>query len=292
MKINIDNIRPNPQQPRQEFNQVELDELASSIKSVGLLQPVMVEPEGDGFILISGERRLRAHKQLGETQIEAIVIAPTNHNGRERLVRAMVENIQRVDMNPMEEARAYEQLQKKYSMTQNDIGRMVGIDGGRIYSIMQLLNYDPEIQVLVEKREFPRDTKLATAIQKIPDKAARLKLADAISHKDITAVAATKVAIRIARAVSQKTDIKLGKTPALDLARQKGSYEDLDETHEPTNWNIFVKVGRLPTWSTVVTTAHNTCDRCPLRAVASVSNCSECPLVDFLVEIMEVTRGE
>src|SRR5919106_6273324 len=103
--------------PRTRFDEVSLAGLAGSIKSRGLQQPVVVEPERDGFILVSGERRLRAHKKLGKTTIKAIIRAKSNHNGRERFIDAIIENDQREDMTPMELGRAYQVLHDEYKMT-------------------------------------------------------------------------------------------------------------------------------------------------------------------------------
>jgi ParB family chromosome partitioning protein len=107
--ILISRVLPNPEQPRRRFDPGSLRELADSIKVNGLIQPIVVEDAGDGsYILIDGERRLRACKLINRTEIEAFINPPSNHNGEERLRKALVANIQRTDLNPIEEAQAYQ----------------------------------------------------------------------------------------------------------------------------------------------------------------------------------------
>lgn len=112
--IAIDQIVPNPEQPRTLFDEGELQLLAQSITANGLIQPIVVEPAGDGYILVDGERRLRACQSIGWTEIEAHVRAATNHGGQERLAHALVANIQRAGMGPVDEALAYRKLVKKW----------------------------------------------------------------------------------------------------------------------------------------------------------------------------------
>ena len=107
-QISTQAVSPNPKQPRTEFDQASLDSLAASIEGVGLLQPIVVRPAGDGYVLVAGERRLRAVRQLGHAEIAAVIREETDD--ATNLTEALVENLQREDLNPLEEAAAYRQL--------------------------------------------------------------------------------------------------------------------------------------------------------------------------------------
>ncbi len=106
-QIPVDHIRTNPDQPRTHFDDESLEELAGSLKEVGLLQPIVVTGDGEDFVLIAGERRWRAAKRAGLHVISAVV---RETSGRSTLVEALVENVQRQDLTPLEEAHAYQQL--------------------------------------------------------------------------------------------------------------------------------------------------------------------------------------
>src|SRR5574337_295704 len=125
-QLKVDAIVPNRYQPRQIFHPIELAELAASIKESGLLQPILVRRKGDGiYELISGERRWRATKEAGLDTIQAVV---RNCSDQEAILFALVENLQREDLNPMETARAYARMMKEFGLTQDGIAQRVGRD--------------------------------------------------------------------------------------------------------------------------------------------------------------------
>jgi ParB family chromosome partitioning protein len=121
--IDIVRIRPNPNQPRQHFDEAALDELAQSIADKGVLQPILLRPAGDGFEIIAGERRWRAAQKAQLHQIPALIRELDDATTAEV---ALIENIQRSDLNAIEEADAYKQLILKYSHSQDEVGRLVG----------------------------------------------------------------------------------------------------------------------------------------------------------------------
>ena len=121
--IPVGAIKPNPKQPRNNFNMVKLQELADTMREEGQLQPIEVERNGVGWILHHGERRLRAAQILGWETIQAVVAAP--QDDQTLLIRALIENVQREDMNPIEEARAYEALNNA-GLSWNAIAKRVG----------------------------------------------------------------------------------------------------------------------------------------------------------------------
>ena len=146
--VRINDVVPNRYQPRQHFAPGELAELAASIKESGVLQPIMVRRKGDGiFELIAGERRWRASKEAGLETIQAVV---RNCSDQEALLIALVENIQREDLNPMETARAYSRMINEFGLTQDAIAHKVGRDRSSVANAVRLTNLHPDIQKLVE----------------------------------------------------------------------------------------------------------------------------------------------
>ncbi|HWF59825.1 MAG TPA: ParB/RepB/Spo0J family partition protein [Nitrospira sp.] len=148
-RVRIENIVPNRYQPRHTFPQEELAELAASIKESGVLQPIMVRRKGDGiYELIAGERRWRASKEAG---LETIPVVIRNCSDQESLLLALVENLQREDLNPMETARAYARMMNEFDLTQDAIAAKVGRDRSSVANFVRLIHLHPEVQELVER---------------------------------------------------------------------------------------------------------------------------------------------
>lgn len=146
--LRIDAIVPNRYQPRQTFSPQELSELTASLKQSGLLQPILVRRKGDGmYELISGERRWRAAKDAGLETIQAVI---RNCGDEESIILALVENLQREDLNPMEMARAYHRMMNEFSLTQDVIAQRVGSDRSSIANLIRFLNLPHEVQQLIE----------------------------------------------------------------------------------------------------------------------------------------------
>ena len=142
-EIDIDKIRTNPDQPRKEFDEDNLRELADSLKEHGLIQPVMVSPELDGYVLVAGERRFRAAKLANLNKIPAIV---READSEDKLKLALVENLQREDLNPLEEAAAYRVLVEEYGLTQELVARSVGKSRSAVANRLRLLSLPEEIK--------------------------------------------------------------------------------------------------------------------------------------------------
>ena len=135
--VGVNEIKPSPFQPRREFDEVKLEELASSIKSHGLLQPVVIRVRPDGaYELIAGERRLRASGLAGLNEIPAIV---ENISDKDASTFALIENLQREDLNPLEEASGYHRLQEEFGLTQDDLARVVGKSRSTVANSIRLL---------------------------------------------------------------------------------------------------------------------------------------------------------
>ena len=148
----VDSIVPNPQQPRARFDDAALAALSESIAELGVLQPIIVRPGDDGYVLVAGERRLRAAKRAGLTEIPAIVRGVDDEAGS--LVQALVENLQREDLTPLEEAAAYQQMLDDFDMTHADIADRVGRSRSAISNAIRLLGLPASIQVMVESGEL------------------------------------------------------------------------------------------------------------------------------------------
>ncbi|HIC3946283.1 TPA: ParB/RepB/Spo0J family partition protein [Campylobacter jejuni] len=144
--IEIDQISPNPFQPRKNFDQEALDELANSIKEFGLIQPIIVFKKNNKFILIAGERRLRAVKTLGKKEILAF-IADIDENKLREL--ALIENIQRENLNPIELANSYKDLMQVHKITQENLAELIHKSRTQITNTLRLLNLDIRTQELI-----------------------------------------------------------------------------------------------------------------------------------------------
>jgi len=136
-------IKPNPFQPREDFNQQSIEELAKSIKEKGVIQPLLVRRKGDNYELIAGERRLRAANSLGLKEIPIIV---RDVSDQDSLELALIENIQREGLNPIEEAHAYQHLMDKFQITQEKISEVLGKARTTITNTLRLLKLPHEIQ--------------------------------------------------------------------------------------------------------------------------------------------------
>lgn len=145
--IPLDEIRPNPEQPRSRFDDASLEELATSIREVGVIQPIVVSPGEQGFVLVAGERRWRASKKAGLASIPAVV---RGSEGESSLMNAVIENVQRQDLTAMEEAHAYRQLLEDYGMTQEKIADRVGKSRPAVANTLRLLQLPGAIQTMVD----------------------------------------------------------------------------------------------------------------------------------------------
>ncbi len=145
--IPLGDIKPNHYQPRKDFSAENLGELAESIKSAGLLQPIVVRPLTEGYELVAGERRFRAVKSLGWATIPAIV---RDYDDQTMLTLALIENLQRADLNPIEEAEGYARLASEFDLTQNEIADLVGKDRSTIANLQRILQLPLAVRKMLE----------------------------------------------------------------------------------------------------------------------------------------------
>lgn len=181
-RIRIADITPNRFQPRRTFSEPELVELEASIRSSGLLQPITVRSQpGGGWELVAGERRLRAAGRLGWTEIPALV---RNFDDQAMLTLALVENLQRADLNPLEEAEGYQRLINEFGFTQQQVADAVGKDRTSITNLIRVLSLPAAVRVMVERGHITAGH--ARALLPIKDERRQLELANEIVARHLS----------------------------------------------------------------------------------------------------------
>lgn len=148
LQISPESVTPNPHQPRRDFAPQAIKSLMESIREHGMLQPILVRPDKDGYQLVAGERRWRAARELGLSSIPAIVKETTP---KQSLGVALVENLQREDLNPIEKARAFWELIEVFGLTQEEVGKYVGMDRSSVANTLRLLELPIEVQEHVSR---------------------------------------------------------------------------------------------------------------------------------------------
>lgn len=182
-------IAPHPEQPRRHFDDAALDELAASIAARGVIQPVIVRPLGPGrWQLVAGERRWRAAQRAQLHEIPAII---RDLSEREVMALALIENLQREDLNPMEEAKGYVRLAKEFSMKQDEIASRVGKSRASVANAMRLLDLHSDVQLLVAQGRLTVGH--AKAILAIKDQDSQLLASDQVIKRQLTVRAAEKL---------------------------------------------------------------------------------------------------
>ena len=179
VQLRVDQIRPGRFQPRTSINETDLEELKASIKRSGVVEPVIVRPAAQGtYELVAGERRWRAAQALALTTIPAIIKTLSD---QEALEFSLVENIQRENLNPLEEARGYDRLLSEFGYTQEHIAEAVGKDRATVANLLRLLTLSPELQQGLMDGAISLGH--AKVLLSVPDRAAQLKLYQQIRHK-------------------------------------------------------------------------------------------------------------
>ena len=152
LEVAVDRITPSPFQPRRSFDEAKIEELAASIRNQGIIQPLVVRPRGDGFELIAGERRWRAAMKAGLSKVPVVTRDASDH---EALQLALVENLQREDLNPIEEASGYRRLQEEFHWSQEETAEKVGKSRPAIANSLRLLALPIEVQQEISAGNLP-----------------------------------------------------------------------------------------------------------------------------------------
>lgn len=235
--LNPLDIAPNAQQPRKEFREEELQELVHSIREIGLLQPIVVRPivgasgTDPQYELIMGERRLRATKELGLSTIPAIV----KETPDDVMLRdALLENLHRAQLNPLEEASAYQQLLADFGITQEELGQRIGRSRPQITNTIRLLRLPSPVQRRVAAGVLSAGH--ARAILAAPDAEAMEYLAEKIVNEDLS--------VRAAEAIAQQLSSKTPVVPKSEPSKRQAHFNDLAERlGDRLNTRVKIAVG-------------------------------------------------
>ncbi|NLW01672.1 MAG: ParB/RepB/Spo0J family partition protein [Clostridiaceae bacterium] len=198
-EVKINDVEPNTEQPRKVFDQEKLQALAESIKEHGVVQPVIVKQEGSRYVIVAGERRWRAAKLAG---LKTIPVVVRDLSSKQAMEIALIENLQREDLNPIEEAEAYRKLIDEYNMTQEEVSLLVGKSRAAIANSVRLLTLAKEIQdMLTDGRLTSGHARTLVAIQ---DQKRQKELADLIARKGLS----VRETERLAAREGKKTSVK------------------------------------------------------------------------------------
>ena len=207
--LDINSISPNRKQPRKNFDDEKIDELAKSIEAHGILQPIMVRKTGEGYEIVAGERRWRAARKAGLKKVPSIL---RNLTEEQNMLVSIIENMQREDLNPMEEAEALSQMIITYGLTQEQISKSVGKSRPYITNVLRLLKLPAEIQELVTNGML--STGHARAIIGIEDRKIQLELAkyaakEQISVREMEKLSKTNSSRGKARPLKKKKSLEI-----------------------------------------------------------------------------------
>lgn len=195
-EIEVAKIRPSRLQPRTQFNAESLTELARSIQANGIVQPIIVAPAENGeFTIVAGERRFRAAKQAGLARVPVIVRVP--RNDEERLELALIENIQREDLNPLEEAAAYGRLREEFHLTQEQIAEKVGKDRSTVANSLRILRLTSQVRDLIRSGALSGGH--AKAIASLSSADDQMRLAEEIVRRALSVRAAEERAAAMSK---------------------------------------------------------------------------------------------
>ena len=179
--VPIEKVKPNPDQPRQTFTKEALDELAASIKEKGIIQPLIVRPRGSDFEIVAGERRWRAAQQA---QLHEVPVIVRDFTDTEVLEVAIIENIQRADLNPVEEATGYKMLMDRFGHTQEKLAQAMGKSRSHVANLMRLLILPDEVQEMLRQAQLSAGHARALITSDDPLSLARTVLARGLSVRE------------------------------------------------------------------------------------------------------------
>ena len=223
MTLPIGRVEPREEQPREVFDEEALQDLADSIARYGLIQPIIVrKADRDYYQIIAGERRWRASRLAGLTEIPVRVIQADDRRTAEL---ALVENLQREDLNPIEEAKGYRSLMSDYGLTQEETAQSVGRSRPAVANALRLLSLSGEVQRLVEKGELSAGH--ARALVSIPDKDRQLNAAQQVIKKNLSVRTTEQLCARLQNAAEVSTELSglLGRQVVLTDGRRSGKIE-------------------------------------------------------------------
>lgn len=211
IEIDVNKIQVDKNQPRKRFDEESIEELASSIKTVGLINPIIVKKKGEFFEIISGERRFRAFKTLKLKKVPAIV---REYEDRRRLEVALIENIQRENLNPIEEAVIYKKFQEEFSLSQDEIAEKIGKKRATISNAIRLLKLDERVQNFII--DFRISQGHAKALLSLQDKQKQFEIAEAIIEDNLSVRQTEEI---VKKFLDDEKVVKQKETQYIDNAR-------------------------------------------------------------------------
>jgi len=215
LQVEVDRIASNPSQPRRSFDEAKIDELAASVRDQGIIQPLLVRRAGEGYELIAGERRLRAARKAGLREVPVIVREASNS---ETLQLALLENLQREDLNPIEEATAYQRLQEEFELSQEEIAQKVGKSRPAVANCMRLLLLPKEVQQELAQGKLPVGQ--ARALLGLESEALMLAAAREVITKGLSTRAAERLVARLKSGRKRKRETALSDSNLRSLVEQ------------------------------------------------------------------------
>ncbi len=248
--IEIDRIKPNPFQPRREISNEKVDELAQSIKSTGLIQPIVVRRVGDGYQLVVGERRYLACRKLGWSKISAAVKTLSDND---MATTALIENLQRENLNIMEEANGYLSLMKNFNLTQEELAKRLGKSQSTIANKIRLLKLNEQVRnKLVQNGLSERH---ARALLRLESEEDQLKMIEEIVNRGLTVSQAEKRIEKITGESGREIKLKNSKPivrdmrivlntirEAINTIQNSGLYPEVDETIESDYIEVNIRL--------------------------------------------------
>lgn len=253
--IKVDKIRPNPYQPRKSFDHEALVELGNSIKEHGLMQPITVRGIGDTYQLIAGERRLKASKLIGLEEIPSVITEVSNQDSA---VLALIENLQREDLNFMEEGQAYYDIMEDHGYTQQQLAKSIGKNQSTVANKLRLLKLpDSIIKTILENKLSERH---ARALLKLPDTKSQELVLKQVIKKDLNVKRTEEMIDKILISYTQEDKIDKQKdkrvkrylkdirlftntiTQAVDIIQQSGVDAKYTMKEKPDEYEIKIKI--------------------------------------------------
>lgn len=283
------NIERNPKQPRQRFNNKELEQLTISVREHGIIQPLIVAPSSkpDVYILVAGERRLIAARRANLETVPVIIRNVANE--QEMLILALVENVDRAEMTPVEEGDAYLVLRSQ-GMSNAEIARKVGVNDVHVGNCIFCAELPQKTRELMNKNQLFISNQFVSIMHDIAEISP--KACDEVAQQIADTQPALKIAKKTATTVlNHLTTVK----PAKDKKKKRNIFEaasnladlDIDEDQPPlpNKWNVLKEAGQLPPWQMVTDAAVNICTGCDLYGFASHPICSACTAARMLAQL-------
>ena len=297
IEIDITHIERNPKQPRQWFNNDELNNLAASIREHGIIQPLIVTPANANgtHTLIAGERRLIAAGRAERETVPAIIREVTCE--QDYLILALVENVDRSEMTPVEEGDGYLALRAQ-GISNAEIARKVGVTDARVGNCINCASLPEKTRTLIHKGQLFISNQFISRLRDIAEISPKAcdELAQQIADTQPALKAANKTATTV---LNQLSALKQEKKPAkrkkniFDTA-SKLSELDIDESQQPSTskWDVLKEAGLLPPWTMVTEAALTICAGCDLYGFASHPICSACTAARMLAQLAKKSEEQ